>query len=115
MAGYRDPLKVGMLSVAVPGAGHVYAGDAARGMTYFLGVAVGLFLFVVPGVVIWLAAIGDAVLMTWQRNARCMPLYLPTEPSPLPFMPVSIKDGSAPTRALSDGPESRHRPRPTAP
>ena len=115
MTSYRDPLKAGLLSVAVPGAGHVYAGEPARGFTYFLGVAVGLFLFIAPGVVIWLAAIADAALMARQHNARLAPLYLPAERPPLSFMPVSISDGAAPAPALHDDPAPRHLPRPTAP
>ena len=115
MTGCRDPLKAGLLSVAVPGAGHVYAGDPVRGLTYFLGAAVGLFLFVVPGVVLWLAAIGDAVLMAQQRNARLAALYLPAEPSPLSFLPVSIRDGPAPAPDRHDAPLPRHRPRPMVP
>ena len=115
MSGYRDPLKAGVLSAAVPGAGHVYGGDPARGLTFFLGVGVGLFLFVVPGVLIWLAAIGDAVLMVRHRNERVSPLDLPLESSPLSFRPISISDGLAPTPGRHESAAPREDSRPTAP
>ena len=90
---YRDPLKAGLLALLVPGAGQVFTGQAVRGLTYFLGVLVGLFLFIAPGVVIWLASVGDAVRAARRINATAEPLDLPVEPSPLAPIPVQITDG----------------------
>ena len=115
MSDYRDPLKAGLLGLALPRAGHVYAGQPSRGLTFFLGVAAGLFLFIGPGVVIWLASAGDAVLTVRRRNSGAIPLDLPVETSPVELVPVSISGGPP---AMFRGPAAfppRGGTRPTAP
>ncbi|MCZ6833915.1 MAG: hypothetical protein O7F11_09235 [Acidobacteria bacterium] len=84
---YKDPLVAGILAV-IPGAGHFYCGERLRGVSYMLGTAVGLFLFVVPGLFLWAASIPDVVLCARRRN-RMMP--------PLRHMSmVNITDGPDP-------------------
>ena len=103
MRGYRDPLKAGVFSGLVPGAGQVYAGEPTRGVTFFMGTATGLFLFVVPGVLIWAAAVVDAVAGARRRNRDAAPLELPVEVSPV-LTPATVH--------VTDGPPPGERRRP---
>ncbi|MFQ5719292.1 MAG: hypothetical protein ACE5IK_07060 [Acidobacteriota bacterium] len=108
-------MKAAFFGTAVPGAGHIYAGEPSRGLTFFLGAAVGLFLFIVPGVVIWLASICDAVLAARRRNASALPLDLVGRPSPVVFAAVAISDGPASPSVDSSSAPGLDLPRSTAP
>lgn len=49
-----------ILSFFIPGLGQIIKGQAGKGILIFIGVIVGLVMFVVPGVLIWLWQIVDA-------------------------------------------------------
>lgn len=55
-----NPGVAAVLSFFVPGAGQIYKGEVGRGFLTFLAFIVGLFLLVVPGLVIWVWAVLDA-------------------------------------------------------
>lgn len=74
---YKDPLVAGMLAI-IPGAGHFYCGERLRGVAYILGTAVGLFLFLVPGLFILAASVPDAILCARRRNYLMLPLLHPS-------------------------------------
>jgi len=74
---YKDPLVAGLLAV-IPGAGHFYCGERLRGLTYIMGTAVGMFLFVVPGLFLWAASVPDVVLCVRRRNRMLPPLLHPS-------------------------------------
>ena len=84
---YKDPLVAGMLAI-IPGAGHFYCGERLRGVAYMMGTAVGLFLFVAPGLFIWAASVPDVVLCVGRRNRMMPPLLHPSV--------GNITDGSDP-------------------
>ena len=84
---YKDPLVAGMLAI-IPGAGHFYCGERLRGVAYLMGTAVGLFLFVAPGVFIWAASIPDVVLCVRRHNRMMPPL--------LHRSAVNVTDGPGP-------------------
>lgn len=84
---YKDPLVAGLLAV-IPGAGHFYCGERLRGLTYMLGTAVGMFLFVVPGLFLWAASVPDVILCVRRRNSMLPPL--------LHGSLVNVTDGSDP-------------------
>lgn len=56
------PGVAGVLSLLIPGAGHVYKGQLLQGLSWFSAAAFGYLLLVFPGVVIHLAAIAFAML-----------------------------------------------------
>ncbi len=115
MKGYRDPLKAGLFGVLMPGGGHVYAGRVWRGMTFFAGTVVGLFLFVVPGLAIWAAGVADAVHCTRRRNAQAPALDLPPERSPLADPPLPRITDGPPVPDSPVDPMREHPDRSTAP
>jgi len=49
-----------VLSFVIPGLGQLYKGRIGRGAAFFCGTVAGLFLFVFPGVGVWLWGIIDA-------------------------------------------------------
>lgn len=53
-------LPAAVLSVLVPGLGQIYKGDPGSGVLFFLGAAIGYAAFIIPGIVVHLAAIGHA-------------------------------------------------------
>ena len=64
---YRDPLVAGLLGL-FPGGGHAYLGLWQRGATFLVGTIAGLFLFAVPGAVIWAISVLDAWRCARRRN-----------------------------------------------
>jgi len=57
----KDKTLAGILSFLVPGLGQVYAGKIARGIVFFVAAAIGYVAFVLPGVIVWIINIFDAV------------------------------------------------------
>jgi len=82
----KDPLVAGLLAI-IPGAGHVYCGERLRGAAYMLGTALGLFLFVLPGLFLWAASFPDVILCVRRHNRMLPPL--------LHASMVNITDGPA--------------------
>ncbi len=107
---HREPVVAALLGL-VPGAGHLYAGEPLRGLTWLAGTVVGLFLFVVPGVVIWGASIADASLCARRGNLGLRPFaWTP---------PITwISDGpdpACPEAPEAPAPDRENERRPTAP
>lgn len=49
-----------ILSFFIPGLGQIVKGQVGKGILIFIGVAIGLVFFVVPGAIIWIWQIIDA-------------------------------------------------------
>ena len=49
-----------LLSFFIPGLGQIVKGQVVKGIFTFIGVGLGLFMLVIPGVVIWIWQIVDA-------------------------------------------------------
>lgn len=64
----KDPTLAGILSFFVPGMGHVYAGHVWQGIAMFLVTGLGFVFFIVPGIIVWIFAIWDAVDVTKKDN-----------------------------------------------
>jgi len=59
----KDKTLAGILSFFLPGLGQIYAGKTWRGIFFFIAVVIGYMLFVIPGIIIWIVSIWDAVKM----------------------------------------------------
>ena len=57
----KDKILAGILSWLIPGLGQVYCGQTGRGIAFFIAAVVGYFLLIIPGIVITIFAIIDAV------------------------------------------------------
>ncbi len=103
---YRDPLLAAFLAV-FPGSGHVYVGRSERGLAWLAGTVAGLFLFIVPGLVIWAASMADAALCAHARNAAAPPLPLGVCD---PFSMPAIRDDFDPQPFAADAPGADPHP-----
>lgn len=57
---YKNPTLSAVLSFVIPGAGSIYNGSVLKGILFLIVYVVGLFLFVLPGVIVWIISIYDA-------------------------------------------------------
>lgn len=49
-----------LLSFFIPGLGQLVKGEVGKGILIFIGFIIGIFLFVVPGMILWIWQIIDA-------------------------------------------------------
>lgn len=56
----KDPLLAGVLSLFLPGAGHMYCGNIGKGVAIFIIAIIGYVIFVVPGIIVGIFAAIDA-------------------------------------------------------
>jgi TM2 domain-containing membrane protein YozV len=74
----KNPLVGGLCSFLIPGLGQVYDGETERGIIIFFGTLVGSFVFLIPGLIVWLFGIYDAYTMAEKMNANKIP-FKPTK------------------------------------
>ena len=70
-----SPLLAAVLSLFIPGAGHLYAGRAISALLWFAVVSLG-YVLILPGLVLHLFAIASAASAAHQLNAPKGPLLL---------------------------------------
>lgn len=73
----KSPSLAAVCSI-IPGFGQVYDGKMARGFAIYFGTLIGLFLLIVPGVLVWLFGIYDAYSIAKKMNNKEIP-FLPTK------------------------------------
>lgn len=73
----KSPVIAALCSLIIPGLGQVYDGKTERGFAVFFGTIIGLFLFILPGVIVWLFGIYDAYTLAQQMNNKEIP-FAPT-------------------------------------
>ncbi len=57
----KDPMLAGILSFLLPGLGQVYCSRVSRGILFFIVACGGYFVFILPGVIVHIISIIDAV------------------------------------------------------
>ena len=65
-------------SLVIPGLGQVYDGKTERGFAIFFGTIIGLFIVIIPGLVVWAFGIYDAYSLALKMNKKEIP-FLPTK------------------------------------
>ena len=73
-------------STFVPGLGQVYEGNILKGYLVFFGTFFGFFLFIIPGLIIWLYGIYDAYSTADRMNRGIIPF----EPAPTLHMVIFV-------------------------
>jgi TM2 domain-containing membrane protein YozV len=58
----------GFCSSVLPGLGQIYNGETKKGFILFLLAFFGLFLFLIPGLIVWLYAMYDAYTVATKMN-----------------------------------------------
>lgn len=74
----KSPLIAAICSFILPGLGQVYDGKTERGFGIFFGTLIGTFIFLIPGVIIWLFGVYDAYSLAEKMNHKEIP-FLPTK------------------------------------
>jgi len=70
---HKSPGLAALGSICFPGLGQVYSGQLRKGVAIFFGTIVGLLLFVVPGIIIWIFGVADAWLTAKKMNEGKIP------------------------------------------
>jgi len=76
----KSPALAAVCSLVIPGLGQVYDGKTGRGFAIFFGTVIGLFLLVIPGLLVWAFGIYDAYSLALQMNKKEIPFF-PTNTS----------------------------------
>ncbi len=69
----RNPATAMICSFFVPGLGQVYNGDPIRGVMIFFGTIIGAFIFLIPGLVVWIFGLYDAYTTADRMNNKKIP------------------------------------------
>jgi TM2 domain-containing membrane protein YozV len=64
----KNPMIAGFCSTFLPGLGQVYNGQTGKGFAVFLLALIGLFLFVIPGLIVWLYGMYNAYSVAGKMN-----------------------------------------------
>jgi TM2 domain-containing membrane protein YozV len=65
-AGTISPKRAALFSLIIPGAGQLYNGEFGRGFAILAGAIIGLFPYILPGILVW----GFGVYDAYQRVTR---------------------------------------------
>ena len=73
----KNPFLAALCSFFIPGLGQVYDGETARGVGIFFGTLIGLFIFIIPGLAVWVVGMIDAYSTAKKMNLGEIP-FKPT-------------------------------------
>lgn len=73
----KNPYLATLCSFFIPGLGQVYNGETAKGVGIFAGTLVGLFLLIIPGLIVWVFGLYDAYTTATKMNNHEIP-FIPT-------------------------------------
>jgi TM2 domain-containing membrane protein YozV len=74
----KSTVIAAICSLVIPGLGQVYDGKTERGFAIFFGTVIGLFIFIIPGLIVWAFGIYDAYSLALKMNNKEIP-FLPTK------------------------------------
>lgn len=69
----KSPVISVLLSFVFPGLGSIYNGDTIKGIGIYIGAIIGMFLFVIPGVIVWVYGMYDAYTTAKKMNEGLVP------------------------------------------
>jgi tetratricopeptide (TPR) repeat protein len=73
VTGEKSPGIAALLSFFLPGLGQVYNGDFTRGLLFLVVTCIGIFLLVIPGVIVWIYQVYDAYSTAKKMNTGEIP------------------------------------------
>lgn len=74
----KNPFLALICSLIIPGLGQVYDGLTARGIAIFFGTLVGLVIYIIPGIFVWIFGMYDAYSLANKMNNQEIP-FMPTK------------------------------------
>jgi TM2 domain-containing membrane protein YozV len=69
----KDPIGALICSIIIPGLGQVYNGEFGKGIVIFLGTLIGLFIFIIPGLIVWIYGVYNAHSTAEKMNKKEIP------------------------------------------
>ena len=69
----KNPWISTILSFFFPGLGSIYNGDTLKGVAIYIGAIIGMLLFIVPGVIVWIYGMYDAYTTAKKMNEGLRP------------------------------------------
>ena len=73
----KNSFLAAVCSFFIPGLGQVYNGETAKGVGIFTGTLIGLFLLIIPGLIVWIFGWYDAYTTATKMNNQEIP-FIPT-------------------------------------
>jgi len=64
----KNPQIAVFCSSLIPGLGQVYNGETLKGFVFLIGTLLGLFLLLIPGLVVWIYSMYDAHITAGKMN-----------------------------------------------
>lgn len=86
----KSPGIAALLSLVFAGSGQLYNAELVKGILVLAGTLLGLLVFVIPGVIVWIYGIYDAYHTTKKMNERGIEYRLPTLSSILLYIAAWI-------------------------
>jgi TM2 domain-containing membrane protein YozV len=74
----KNPFLAAICSFFIPGLGQVYNGETALGVAVFLGTVIGAFIFLIPGLIVWIFGMYNAYTIATKMNTGEIP-FKPTK------------------------------------
>ncbi|MDD1699844.1 MAG: hypothetical protein LUQ04_03505 [Methanoregula sp.] len=74
----KNPFLATICSFFIPGLGQVYNGETAKGVGIFAGTLIGLFILIIPGLIVWVYGLYDAYTTSKKMNNKEIP-FIPTK------------------------------------
>ncbi|KAF5087630.1 hypothetical protein [Methanoculleus horonobensis] len=69
----KNPIFAAGLSLLFPGLGQVYNGETGRGILVLFGVLAGLLVMLIPGAIVWIFSVYDALATARRMNEGTVP------------------------------------------
>lgn len=69
----KNPVVALILSFFFSGLGSIYNGETLKGIAIYLGTLVGFFIFIIPGIVVWIYGMYDAYTTAKKMNEGTIP------------------------------------------
>jgi TM2 domain-containing membrane protein YozV len=69
----KEPVLSAILGFIFAGSGQVYNGELGKGILILVGTVIGLFIFVIPGIIVWIFGIYDAYTTAEKMNKGEVP------------------------------------------
>lgn len=88
----KNPVIAAVLSV-IPGLGQIYCGQIVKGIIFLLLTIIGLILFIIPGLIIWVYAMYHAYKTSKRMNAGEIPWKETKAVSMIGFIAVILVGG----------------------
>jgi TM2 domain-containing membrane protein YozV len=64
----KEPILAAILSFIFAGSGQVYNGELGKGILVLVGTVIGAFIFLIPGIIVWIYGIYDAYITSEKMN-----------------------------------------------